>query len=375
MPRASSLYESFSIALKRTRGREPLIPHSRPTFSKADIRAVTSVLGSGYIAQGKRVAAFEEKMADFLKVRGGVATSSGTAALHLALLCVGAGEGNEIIIPSYVCSAVLHAVSYVRASPRLVDCDPLTFNMAVSGVKKVLGRKTKAIIVPHLFGQAADIKELLELGVPIIEDCAQSLGALYLGRPVGSFGVISILSFYATKVMTTGEGGMLLSNSQEILEKARDLQAYDEKQRYRTRFNYKMTDLQAALGLSQLRRLPTFLAEREAIAERYRAGLDGLPLALPEPSPHRTHIYYRYVVMLQGQTARVARRLQSAGIMARRPVFCPLHKHLSLSGFPGANEAWGRALSLPIYPSLANRQVHRIIDAMRETAGKGLELS
>lgn len=337
------------------------IPHSRVSLTRSDRRAVMGVLEAGALAQGEQVVSFERAMAAYLGLRGGVAVSSGTAALHLALLVTGVGEGDEVVLPSYVCTALLHAVEYVRARPRLVDCDPATYNIDPSGVRKVLGPKTKAIIAPHLFGLPADLEELQGLGVPLIEDCAHALGSRYHGRPVGTFGELCVLSFYATKLLATGEGGMVLSNSRRVLDRIRDLREYDEHPRYRMRFNYKMTDIQAALGVSQLRRFDRALDARRRLARCYERGLRSLPLSLPSSPPDRSHIYYRYVMRVRGGMGRLQRHLDRAGVVARRPVYRPLHRYLDLTGFPGSDEAWAHALSLPLYPSLTRGEQSHII--------------
>lgn len=341
-----------------------IIPHSRPTVGLGDRRAVSAAIASSRLAQGPRVAEFEACVASLVGAAGGVAVSSGTAALHLALVVLSIGPGDEVILPSYLCAGPLHAIQHAGASPLLADCDPTTYNLDLTHVKRILTRKSKAIIVPHLFGLPANLTELVSLGIPIIEDCAQALGATYRGRPVGGIGTLSICSFYATKVITTGEGGMLLSRDPRLLRRAQDLRDYDQRRTLRTRFNYKMTDFQAALGLSQLRQLPSFLAKRQALAERYHQQLQGLPLAGPVVSTDRDHIFYRYVVRVTGTLRRVLMLLEQAGVCARRPVFRPLHRYLKLAGFPGAEEAWRTALSLPIYPTLGG-DIDRVIAAVR----------
>ena len=291
----------------------------------------------------------------------GYSVSSGTAAFHLGLVALGIGPGDEVILPSYLCAGPLHAIQHAGATPRLVDCDPTTYNLDPAHVKRHLTRKTRALLVPHLFGLPADISELSSLGVPVIEDCAQALGATYRSKPVGGIGDLAICSFYATKVITTGEGGMLLTRDARLLHRARDLREYDKRRTFRTRFNYKMTDFQAALGLSQLRQLPAFLAKRQELAARYNHALQGLPLAGPAVPEDRDHIYYRYVVRVTRGLETMLTRLEQAGVSARRPVFRPVHRYLKLAGLPGTEEAWRTALSLPIYPSVAD-DIERIIE-------------
>jgi dTDP-4-amino-4,6-dideoxygalactose transaminase len=343
-----------------------MIPHSRPWITEADVRAVTRVVRSGALAQGAEVAALEGEVGAMLGLPAGVAVSSGTAALHLALLGLGIGPGDEVILPSYVCVAPLHAVEYVGAIPRLADTDPASYNLDPADVRRRLTRRTRAIIVPHQFGLPADLDPLLKLGVPLIEDCAQAIGARYHGRRVGGFGAVGILSFYATKLLTTGEGGMLLSRDRRLLARMRDFREYDERRRPAVRYNYKLTDFQAALGRSQLRRLPAMLARRAAIADRYRRGWADLPVGLPAPDAGRTHAYHRFVISVPGSARTTARRLSRLGVTARPPVFQPIHRTFRLDGFPGATHAFRHALSVPLYPALSVWEEARVLRAVQQ---------
>ena len=342
------------------------IPHSRPWITPMDIRAVGRILRSGKLAQGVEVEAFEAEVGDFLGVPPGVAVNSGTAALHLALIGLGIGPGDEVILPSYVCVAPLHAVEYVGATPRLADVDPTAFNLDVSDVRRRITRRTRAIIAPHMFGLPADLDSLLRLGVPVVEDCAQALGATYENRPAGSFGAVSIASFYATKLLTTGEGGMVLSRDRHLLGRLRDLRDYDERRRHAVRYNYKLTDFQAALGRSQFRRLPAMLARRRAIARRYLHSWIDLPIALPVEPERSHHAYHRFVVSLAATVGPVAKRLASLGVTGRPPIFRPIHMTIGQEGFPGATQAFRHALSLPIYPTLTSPEEAVVIRALRD---------
>jgi perosamine synthetase len=343
----------------------PVIPHSRPTLGPEDVQAVADVMRSGHLAQGEQVRRFEEELSSFLGRRGGVAASSGTSALHLALLALGVGPGDEVLVPSYTCVALLHAVEYVRATPQFVDIDRDGYNLSPLEAQRHLTSRTRAIIVPHMFGMPVDLEPLASLGVPLIEDCAQALGATYRGSPVGSVGIISVASFYATKVMTTGEGGMLFSDSDLILRHARDLRDYDGRTTHEVRFNYKMTDMQAALGLSQLRRLPGFLVRRQALASQYATRFRHLPMRLPVVKPSRTHIFYRYVVGVD-DADQLARRLNARGVQCKAPVCQPLHRYSEQGGFPETENAARTALSIPIYPSLTDHEVEKIVETLSE---------
>jgi perosamine synthetase len=340
------------------------ITHSRPSFDDQEILALKNVLTSGQIAQGPQIENFEEELGSFHELLPGVATSSGTTALHLALLSLGVGPGDEILLPSYVCSAPLHAVYHSRATPVLVDVDPTTGNMDPDDLKKRLTSQSKAIIVIHLFGLPANVREISALGLPVIEDCAQALGAELVNRKVGTFGRVAICSFYATKIITTGEGGMLLSSDPDILARSRDLRDYDKKEDLTPRFNYKMTDLQAALGRTQFQKLAKFLGQREELARVYNEQLATLPHALPSAQEGR--IYYRYVVSIEGNIPELIKKLLNMGIEVARPVYRPLHQYFSLEDYPGAELAWNSHVSLPIHPSLTSQDVHRVCQALQQ---------
>lgn len=338
-----------------------LIPHSRPTLGAAEARSVMKVVQSGQLAQGPEVASFEDEMSDRTGVEGAVAVNSGTSALHLGLLALGIGPGDEVLVPSYVCRALLNAVRYTGGTARLVDVDPDSFNIDPDRVGKALTKRSRAVIVPHLFGLPAELRALRALGVPIIEDCAHAIGASYRGKPVGTFGIFSFCSFYATKLMTSGEGGMILSRSQKILDRVRSLREYDRKSSPALSFNYKMTDLQAAIGRVQLKRLPAFIARRKALAGRYNAALAGLPIQIPGVYPDRDHCYYRYVIRVKGGLRPALERFRKRGISCERPVFRPLHHLTGQRGFPGTEHVFRRAISVPLYPSLSDREVERIL--------------
>ncbi len=342
------------------------VPHSRPTLGHAEARALARVVRSGQLAQGPLVERFERAMARRLGVGHAAAVNSGTAALHLALLALGVGPGDEVMLPSLVCSAPLHAILAAGATPRLVDCDPATANLDPAEARRAVGRRTTAIIVPHAFGLPADLAELCALGPPVIEDCAQALGATYRGRPAGTLGDVCVLSFYATKMLATGEGGMVLSRRRRLADRVRDLRGYDERPAFRPRFNYKMTDLAAALGLCQLGRLEAFLARRRALAAAYDRELAETPLRLPPRPADRTHAFHRYVVQGTRGAGPILAVLGARGIAARRPIFRPLHAELKLPGFPGAAAAWRAMVSLPIYPTLTRREVARVARIARE---------
>jgi dTDP-4-amino-4,6-dideoxygalactose transaminase len=325
---------------------------------------VAEVVRSGHLAQGDRVATFERAMAGLMDQGQGVAVSSGTAALHLALLGLGLGPDDEVVLPSYACAALWHAVRKTGAKPVLVDIDPRTYNISPLATVRAITARTKAVIVPHLFGLPVDLADLKLSGVPIIEDCAQTLGASVRGKPVGSGGDLVVCSFYATKLLTTGEGGMVLGRSESLMARIRRFRLYDEQDTLDPAFNYKMTEMQATMGLCQVGRLESFLTRRREIAARYAEAVNRVGAAPPTVPPGREHGYYRFVIRLPRPVNPALARAQALGIGCRRPVFRPLHRYLGVTGFPESDAAWEHALSIPIYPSLTDDEVERIVTAL-----------
>lgn len=338
-----------------------MIQHSKPTIDASDLRMMRLPILSGAHASKKIVKEFENRLSAFIGTTGGVATNSGTSALHIALLSLGIKKGDEVIMPSFVCAAVLNAVNYVEATPVLADVDENSFNISYNAMSRKMTRRTKAVIIPYMFGFPLDIRPFLNLGPYIIEDCAQSLGARIGNKKVGSQGHVSIYSFYATKLISTGYGGMLISNSDRILKCARDLVDFDNREDYKTRFNYNMSDFQAALGISQLARLDKFIKTRIAIADYYNKRFDKLPVKLPAKAGN---IYYRYVVRMGRDAAGFIASLERRGIEAKRPIFRPLHQYLGLpeADFPAAEKVFKESISLPVYPGLKESEKKKVAD-------------
>jgi perosamine synthetase len=331
------------------------IPHNRPTFGSEEARAAERVLASGWLAQGAEVEAFENEMCAYLGLLRGhaVATSSGTAALFLALWALGAREA-RVACPVYACSALTNAIHFAGATPALIDNERDRPNVDIAAV----ARADAAIaIVPHMFGIPADIAKLD--GMRVIEDCAQALGAFAGGAPVGIAGTVGIFSFYATKLITAGgQGGMLVSRDRDIVDAVRDFRQFDCRDDRKPRFNLQMTDLQAAIGREQLRKLPWFVARRDEIFAKYRhAGLEALDID-GEAAPVR----YRFVIR-----SECPRRVIDA--LARHDIaaIVPLAEWELLApseGFPNAAALARTTVSLPIYPSLSDEDTSRVIDAM-----------
>ena len=345
-----------------------MIPHSRPTVSEEDAQAVARVVREGQLAQGPEVAAFETEMAGRVGVPAAAAVSSGTAALELALRALDLGPGAEVIVPTYVCDALHHAVTRSGAVAVLADADPATLTLSPIDAKRRLTRRTRGIVVPHAFGFAVDLAPFEALGVPVIEDCAQALGARIGAHAAGALGRLAVCSFYATKLLTTGEGGMVLGPA-DLVARVRDGRDYDDREDLVPRSNAKLTDIQAALGRSQLRRLDAFIARRRAIAAEYRRRLAPLPCRVPADAGD-AHVYHRFVVEVEGDVAEVLNGLRDRGVTARRPVFRPLHRALGLTGYAETERLWSTSVSVPCYPALTDDEVETVATALCEVLGR-----
>ncbi|MHB9030700.1 MAG: DegT/DnrJ/EryC1/StrS family aminotransferase [Candidatus Latescibacterota bacterium] len=345
-----------------------MIPHSKPLMHRDDIRAVTEILESGMLAGGERVRSFEQALAGYIGLPHAAATSSGTAGLFLALRALDIGPGDEVAIPAYVCSSLLYAVRMTGAEPALADTGEDGIHPDADTIKQAFSPRTKAVLFAHLFGHACDLRDIVALGAPVIEDCAMAPGAEWRGRKAGALGsVAAVFSFYATKVIAAGEGGMVLSDDPRLTERVRDRADYADKIDDVGRFNLKMTDLAAALGNSQLGRLESMIARRRELAARYTEVFSGMGLELPFEQPGERCIFYRYVVG-SGRAEQLRTSLHSQGVRAERPVFAPLSRYPDCKAeCPGAERAWARSLSIPLYPALTDEEAETVIRAMRES--------
>ncbi|KKR85813.1 MAG: hypothetical protein UU34_C0031G0007 [Candidatus Curtissbacteria bacterium GW2011_GWA1_41_11] len=250
------------------------ILHNKPYLDNLEIEAVTKVLKSGWLIGGIEVEKLENNVKKIVNSKHAVAVNSGSSALHLALIALGVSTGDEVIIPTYTCTALLNTVFYLGAKPVIVDVEKDGFNIDPVLVKNEISKKTKAVIIPHEFGLPAKIDRIKKFGVSIVEDCAHAIGSNYKGRALGSYGDISIFSFYATKVITTGHGGMITTNKKKYAETVRDLIHYDQRQDYKVSYNYQMTDIAASIGNAQLAKFDFLMKRRKYIAKKYIDVLD-----------------------------------------------------------------------------------------------------
>lgn len=339
-----------------------VISHSKPCLTAKDQSAIDAVLRSGMIAEGGLVKKFEYAVGRYLSLRGGIATSSGTSALVLALKALDVGTGDEVIMPTYVCRSVWDAVSATGAKPVLCDIgDDWCMNLETT--KPHITACTKAIIIVDIFGIAADVGPISGLGIPVIEDCCQAFGARGHGRMAGTFAKLCVLSFHATKLLTTGEGGMVLTNDAELLEKMRELKQ-GKSGRLVVRYRQPMTDLQAALGLSQLSQYDSFLQRRCSIADFYFNQLKDLPVRLPYFIRDQS-IFFRFPLRIRGDFDNLRVLFDAEGIQVRRGVDSLLHRECGMDqwDFPVAERCYAETLSIPIYPALDQEMQRRVVNA------------
>ena len=360
------------------------IPLNKATITKKDTNNLSKLFDSDFFS-AKTEIQFENKFKNYIKRKHAVSTNSGTSALHLALLSLGIKENDEIILPSYTCVALLNAINYVKAKPKLVDCNfnaenPSTgsgqgdFNISYSDVVKKITLNTKAIIVPHVFGLPAEIDKIIALGVPVIEDATQSLGGTYLGKKLGSYGLISIFSLHYSKMMTTGAGGILLTDSKELIDRAKFLADYEFsviQQRlsppddYNIQYNYKMAGLNAALGISQLNQLNEFVQKRKKIAKLYDSYFKN---TVESPAILKENIFWRYPIKTKKNPREVIKTSLKYGIELGRGVYPPLHQYLKMpdSLFENTKKAIDSLVVLPIYPSLTEKEINYLLKIVKK---------
>jgi perosamine synthetase len=340
------------------------IPHSKLSTSKEDLIAVAKQVNTLIHAYGKKTNEFEREICKITKSKYAFAVQTGTAALHIALLALNIKKNDEVILPSYVCQSVLSAVNYTNATPILADIENNSSNISLKTIKPLITEKTKAIIVPHLFGLPANIKTIKKLKKPIIEDHAHSLGA---NLKIESD--LAIFSFYATKMISTGHGGALSTNSKILNNNIMDLLTYDQREKYKVAYNYKLTNLQAALGLSQLNKLSFFVKRRQEIAKQYNESFKNLPIQTPKFP--KNSVPFRYIINFPENHSLINTQnsLKQKGIKTEKPIFKPLHQYLNLpsENFPNTENQHKTSLSIPIYPSLTDMELNHIIKSVKES--------
>jgi len=358
-----------------------MIPVAEVQIGDKEKEYVNDCLTTGWISSlGKYVTAFEQSFAHFCGRSYGVATSNGTTALHLALAALKVGPGDEVIVPSLTFVATGNAVVYTGARPVLVDCDPYTWTLDPQAVAAAVTPRTRAIIPVHLYGHPADMDPILALarerGIAVIEDAAEAHGARYKGRMAGALGTVGCFSFYGNKVITTGEGGMVVADDEELVQRMawlRDHAMSKERRYWHTEvgFNYRLTNIQAAIGLGQLERIDEILAQKRRVARLYSERLAEVEgLTLPPTAPWAENVYWMYSVLIQDSFGlsrdEVMAGLRRQGVDSR-PFFHPLHTlppYERGERLPVSEDVAARGINLPSSPSLTEEQVDFICQAL-----------
>ena len=351
-----------------------MINIAKPMIGEEEKQAVLQVLDSGILAQGPRVKAFEEAFAEMCGVKYAIATSSGTTALHVALLAHGIGEGDEVITTPFTFIASANSILYTGAKPVFVDIDPATFNIDPRQIEAAITPKTRAILPVHLFGLSCDMDPIMALaekyGLLVVEDACQSHGASYKGRRVGSFGT-GTFSLYPTKNITSAEGGMITTNDEKIAEECRVIRQHGMRRRYyhdELGFNFRMTDVHAAIGLAQIQKLPRFNQARQANAAFLSSHLKGVVVpCVPEGSEH---VYHQYTVRVQdGRRDALRDYLHDNGVASEVYYPVPVHKQTYYEAqlgykmtLPEAERASREVLSLPVHPGLSKDDLNIITE-------------
>lgn len=353
-----------------------MIPVSRPQIGPEEEEAVLAVLRSGVIAQGPQVARFEQAFAELCGVRHAVAVTSGTAALHLALLAHGVGPGDEVITTPFSFMATANSILMTGACPVFVDIDVETFNLDPDLVEAAITPATRAILPVHLYGHPAEMDALAAIAsrhnLALIEDAAQAVGATYKGRPAGGFGT-GCFSLYATKNIMSGEGGMITTDDEQIADRLRLLRNHGSRVRYYHEilgYNFRMMDLQAAIGLVQLGKLERFTEARIANAAFFDAEITHPGIVKPYTSPVVRHVYHQYTVRVAGDRDAAVRHLAERGVGSAIFYPVPMHQQQVFrelgyrDHLPNSERAAGEVLALPVHPGLGEADRVQIVEAL-----------
>lgn len=363
------------------------IPVAAPALVGNERAYVLDCVDSSWISSnGRYILAFEEAFAGYCNVPYAVSCCNGTVALHLALLALGVGPGDEVIIPTLTYVATANAVAYCGARPVFVDSEYHTWNMDPSLIEQCITARTKAIIAVHIYGHPVDMDPILDLaekyGLFVVEDAAEALGAVYKGNKVGSLGHVATFSFYGNKIITTGEGGMVITNDELLIRKIRQLkgQGQDPDRRYWfpiIGYNYRMTNIEAAIGLAQMEKVDWHIERRREVAAQYRSLLAGISEVQFSPNmPWAENVYWLSSVVIQDAGVsrdEVMQRMLDQGIETR-PFFYPMHTlppyAVAAASYPVAEKLANSGINLPSSANLTEFQVIRVVESLLRAIGR-----
>ena len=354
-----------------------MIPIARPDFGPEETAAVAEVLASGMVAQGRRVAELEKEWAEFVGVRHAIATANGTLALMSIFAGIGLEPGDEVITVSHTFAATANAILFTGATPVFVDIEPDTYVIDAKKIEAAITPRTRAICPVHLFGLVADMDMISAIadrhGLAVVEDACQAHGALFRGRPAGSFGH-GAFSLYATKNMTTAEGGFVTTNDDKLADWLRLYRNQGMRARYQFEmlgYNFRMTDIAAAIGLAQFDKLERNTARRRQIAARYDEAFADLPVRRPITPDGRTHVFHQYTVWVGDARDAIVEELRAAGVGADIYYPLPVHRQEYImerglhADLPITDAAAAHTLALPMFPGLTDAEQEQVVAALR----------
>lgn len=356
------------------------IPIYQPSLSGREKEYVIDCLDSTWISsKGKYIERFEKGFAEKIGINHALTVSNGTVALHLALVALGIGSDDEVVVPSLTYIASVNAITYTGAKPVFVDSLPDTWQLDPQDVRQKITAKTRAIMVVHLYGHPCDMGSIMQIaeeyGLFVIEDCAEAFGSLYKGKYVGSIGHIATFSFFGNKTITTGEGGMIVTNTLDLFSRASHLrgQGLATQREYWhdvVGYNYRMTNICAAIGLAQLEQADSFIKAKRDIALRYQQGLANLPVTLHCESADVTHTYWMNSILVDDVKERDTLRVHLANQgIETRPLFYPIHTMpmywVKSHYYPVAENLAARGINLPSWPAMSAQQQNIVIDCIR----------
>jgi len=369
------------------------IPQSKPWIDEDEINEVVDTLRSGWLTMGPKTAKFEQLLAEYLGVKHVIVVNSCTAALHLSLVALGIGPGDEVITTTYTFAATADVILHVGAKPVFVDIETKTYNIDPEKIKEAITPRTKAIMPVHFAGHPCDMKEIMDISennhLYVIEDAAHALGAEYLGKKIGSIGHTTCFSFYATKDITTGEGGAATTNDDQLAEKIRKLRLHgitaDAWKRHskgswyyeitESGFKYNITDIQSAIGIHQIKKLDKFIDLRRKIAQTYSSELKEIKeIVTPCVKAEVKHAYHLYPILLKGMDRdSFVQKMNATGISCSVH-FIPLHLHplyqrlfaFKKGDFPNAEWVYEREASLPLFPRMTKDEVRYVTDSIKK---------
>lgn len=357
-----------------------VIPIARPVIGEEEVRAVAEVLRSGNLVQGEKVSQFESGFSGYIGSKFAAAVSSGTAALQIGLQSLGIQKGDEVIVPPFTFAATANAVIHCGAKPVFADIDSRTFNIDPERMQEKITDKTRAVVCVHLYGQPCEMDAITRIckdaDASLVEDAAQAVGADYRGRKVGTFGLISAFSFYATKNLTTGEGGMILTDARDISEKARMIRNQGQSSQYKHEiisYNFRMTDIQAAIGIEQLKRIEALNRKRIENARFLSDSLSSVKgIEIPFVPKHVKHVFHQYTIKVPEGRGRLLEYLNKHEVGARvyypEPVYMqPAYLEMGFrKGLcPVTEDVCRQVLSIPVHPLLTQEELKTVAEAVR----------